>query len=120
MNSTRLQVQTIAASSTSGSDCNLRRASGMRCSESANLSRTSSGEVLWLTPAKIRFMVDSFLQFRLLIATVAANPHSLEHCPEPIGWHVTCQEFNIVAFKRYAMMRPVSSFKIRPIQPDSS
>jgi hypothetical protein len=72
----------------------------MRCSESANLSRTSSGEVLWLTPAKIRFMVDSLLQFRLPMGTVAANLTLLERFPEPVRWHVTCQEFNIVAWRK--------------------
>jgi hypothetical protein len=72
----------------------------MRCSESANLSRTSSGEVLWLTPAKIRFTVDSFLQFRLLNGTLVANANRLEHCPEPIGTHVTCQKFNVVASEK--------------------
>jgi hypothetical protein len=44
-------------------------------------------------------MVDSLLWFRLLMEAVAANPNSLERCPEPMGWHVTCQEFNIVCMK---------------------
>jgi hypothetical protein len=54
--STRLQVETIIASSTPGYDARHFTASGSRASEMANCSRTSSGAVWWFTPMRTKFM----------------------------------------------------------------